>query len=178
MMLSVPYTKKDPVIVEDRRSVRLDNLGPYLSFSTTSRWCLRYLLTARPNPYIRISHSQPVQVTRPGMTLALEAREEIFRPMLVIYMKWFCYVLAVLSGLGTRSGVGQNWISQTACSLKFCSRCFFSFSSSTVDQPSSVRSTSIITNYKLNYRAEHAYLMFILGLLRSRRRLHCLSVRS
>ena len=27
MTLSVPYTKKDPVIVEDWRSVRLDNLG-------------------------------------------------------------------------------------------------------------------------------------------------------
>ncbi|KAF8690348.1 hypothetical protein AX14_002983 [Amanita brunnescens Koide BX004] len=53
-MLSVPYTKKDPVIVEDWRSVRLDNLGPYLSSSTTSRWCLSDL-------------------TRPGMTLALGA---------------------------------------------------------------------------------------------------------
>ncbi|KAF8691931.1 hypothetical protein AX14_002704 [Amanita brunnescens Koide BX004] len=95
MTLSVPCTKKDPAIVEDRRSVRLDNLV-----------ALSY-----------ISHSQPVQMIRPGMTLTLEVREEIFHPMLVIYMKRFCYVLAVLSGLGTRFGVGQNWISQTACSF-------------------------------------------------------------
>ncbi|KAK2459503.1 hypothetical protein APHAL10511_008487 [Amanita phalloides] len=84
--LKVPYVKKDSVIVEDWRSVRVDIQSDHIQ---TVQDALSY-----------ISHPQPVQVThpaRPGTTLEghQQVHMEALPPILVIHMKRFCYDTAV-----------------------------------------------------------------------------------
>ncbi|KAF8334570.1 hypothetical protein F5887DRAFT_1256417 [Amanita rubescens] len=80
--LRVPYAKKDSVIVEDWRSVRLDIQRDQ---THTVQDALSY-----------ISHPQPVQVTHPGRPgTTLEAQQlvhiDALPPILVLHMKRFCY---------------------------------------------------------------------------------------
>ncbi|KAF8343375.1 hypothetical protein F5887DRAFT_918597 [Amanita rubescens] len=80
--LRVPYAKKDSVIVEDWRSVRLDIQRDQ---TPTVQDALSY-----------ISLPQPVQVTHPGRPgTTLEAQQQVhidaLPPILVLHMKRFCY---------------------------------------------------------------------------------------
>ena len=111
MTLNVLYTKKDLVIVDCQtrpsRSVSVIlchfSLVLMLSFDCTQIHTIVLMY---------ISHSQPVQVTRPSMTLTLEAQQEDrdFPSSVGHTHEWFCVttrMLAVLSGLGTTFGLGQ-----------------------------------------------------------------------
>lgn len=84
--LRVPHTKKDSVIVEDWRSIRLDIQRDQIH---TVQDALAY-----------ISQPQPVQVTnpsRPGTTLEAQQVVHIdaLPPVLVLHMKRFCYDTSV-----------------------------------------------------------------------------------
>ncbi|PFH48346.1 hypothetical protein AMATHDRAFT_65707 [Amanita thiersii Skay4041] len=79
--LKVPHTKKDSVIVEDWRSIRLDIQKDQIQ---TVQDALSY-----------ISHPQPVQMTHPSKPGTIEASQlvhiEALPQVLVLHMKRFCY---------------------------------------------------------------------------------------
>ncbi|KAM6500087.1 hypothetical protein JOM56_003101 [Amanita muscaria] len=84
--LRVPHTKKDSVIVEDWRSIRLDIQRDQIH---TVQDALAY-----------ISQPQPVQVTNPARPgTALEAHQVVhidaLPPVLVLHLKRFCYDTSV-----------------------------------------------------------------------------------
>ena len=102
-----------------RSEVCLDNLDLDLSFSIISRWCLRYLLTVRPNPYGRPIVHIPFSTSSSDSTgYDADARSPA-RGSRISVLCWSytrngfvtTQVLAMLLGFGTRFGLGQNWMS-------------------------------------------------------------------